>query len=131
MKYTYYFADGTTSTVEVDKYLSEFLEEQDKRERHENHTQATVRICLKRLAEKKNDERYSDELFYGITYEKVHTVLTKLIPSQQDLLYRVFVEGATVDEIAEEDGIAVLTVRRKLERIYKKLGYFLQDGITL
>jgi RNA polymerase sigma factor (sigma-70 family) len=76
---------------------------------------------LELLAAKKQESNDSEKIAGDITYERLNAALARLPPTQQALLDRKFVAGLTAKEIAKSDGIAVRTVRRKLERIYKKL----------
>jgi len=71
------------------------------------------------------DEYNFDEIFGGMENEQLQEAISQLLPSQQDLLNRVFVERQTVSEIAASDVVAVCSISNRLARIYKKLKNFL------
>jgi RNA polymerase sigma factor (sigma-70 family) len=117
----YKFADGTKSRVEVSDELYKTAKELTDKERLNNKGERHKRLSLELLAAKKQESNDSEKIAGNITYERLNAALARLPPTQQALLDRKFVAGLTAKEIAKSDGIAVRTVRRKLERIYKKL----------
>ena len=128
--YTYKFADGTKSVVEVTDELYDILTEMDKQERHGNRRETRRHVSLESLADMSLepsvlDEYFEDNVFGNMNNERLQEGFAKLLPTQQNLLCRLFVERKTVTEVAQEDGIAVCSVSKKLERIYKKLKNFL------
>lgn len=71
------------------------------------------------------DEYFKEDIFGNMENEDLQQAISQLLPTQKDLLQRVLYEGYSVTEIAKNDGIAVCSVSKKLERIYKKLKKFL------
>lgn len=131
-EYTYKFADGTTSTVEVDDELYEILDQMDKDERNQNRRETRKHDSYEWLEEQcvepgTTDDYFTADAFFNIENEELQAAIAELPPSQQDLLRRRFFEGKMVKEIAEQDGIASCTVSKKFARIYKKLENFLGE----
>ncbi len=128
--YTYKFADGTKSVVEVEDELYDLLIEMDKEEKYGNRRETRRHVSLDALTELNVEPSYTDEynfdeIFGGMENEQLQEAISQLLPSQQDLLNRLFVERQTVSEIAASDGVAVCSISNRLARIYKKLKNFL------
>jgi len=128
--YTYKFADGTKSVVEVEDKLYDLLIEMDKEEKYGNRRETRRHVSLETLTEMNVEPSYTDEynfdeIFGGMENEQLQEAISQLLPSQQDLLNRVFVERQTVSEIAASDVVAVCSISNRLARIYKKLKNFL------
>lgn len=128
--YIYRFADGMTSAVEVEDSLYDLLTELDRQERYGARRETRRHVSMEMLVEKGveptvMDEYFIDDAFGNMDNENLQKGIFKLLPTQRDLLHRRFAQGQTVTEIAEEDGIAVCSVSKKLGRIYKKLDNFL------
>ncbi len=128
--YTYKFADGTTSVVEVEDELYDLLIEMDKEEKYGNRRETRRHVSLETLTEMNVEPSYTDEynfdeIFGGMENEQLQEAILQLLPTQQDLLNRLFVERQTVSEIAASDGVAVCSISNRLARIYKKLKNFL------
>lgn len=128
--YTYKFADGTKSVVEVEDELYDLLIEMDKEEKYGNRRETRRHVSMETLTEMNVEPSYTDEynfdeIFGGMENEQLQEAISQLLPTQQDLLNRVFVERQTVSEIAASDGVAVCSISNRLARIYKKLKNFL------
>ena len=128
--YTYKFADGTKSAVEVEDELYDLLIEMDKEEKYGNRRETRRHVSLETLTEMNVEPSYTDEynfdeIFGGMENEQLQEAISELLPTQQSLLNRLFVEKQTVSEIAASDGVAVCSISNRLARIYKKLKNFL------
>ena len=128
--YTYKFADGMKSVVEVDDELYGILIEMDRQEKYGNRREPRRHVSLETLTEMNVEPSYTDEynfdeIFGGMDNERLQEAISQLLPTQQSLLNRLFVERQTVSEIAEKDGVAVCSISNRLARIYKKLKNFL------
>ncbi len=127
--YTYKFADGTKSVVEVEDELYDLLIEMDKEEKYGNRRETRRHVSMESLTEMNVEPSYTDEynfdeIFGGMENEKLQKAISELLPTQQSLLNRLFVERQTVSEIAASDGVAVCSISNRLARIYKKLKNF-------
>lgn len=127
--YTYYFADGTKSAVEVDDDMYELLKQFDDEERNHNRRERRRHISIDMLTEKCLEPSCEDEHNFGallgeMENEQLQDALKLLTPAQQNLLYSHLVERNTVSEIAADQGVAVCSISNRLTRIYKKLKNF-------
>ena len=127
----YKFADGKVSTVEVSDEFYETYQEIEKAEKLANRKETRRHVSIESLVEVGQEPSITDEYFKddgsfeNMDNEKLQYAISHLLPTQQDLIRRVFFEGQSVSEIAKADGIAVCSVSKKLARIYKKLKNFL------
>lgn len=128
---TYYFADGTTNTVEVSDEFYALYEDMEKKEALSNrrYTRRTQSL------EKSFDNGWDVEdpiLDIAAIYEdkelanKLHAAISLLSPSQQSLLKKVFWEYKTQKEIAEEENVSPVAIHQRLERILARLKKILQ-----
>lgn len=127
--YTYYFADGTNSTItakDVGQDLINMLYDMDDEERNHNRRERRRHISIDMLTEKCLEPSCEDEHNFGallgeMENEQLQDSLKLLTPAQQNLLYSHLVERNTVSEIAADQGVAVCSISKRLERIYKKI----------
>ena len=128
---TYKFADGKVSTVEVSDEFYEAYQNLEKADQLANRRETRRHVSMESLVEVGQEPSVTDEYFKddsgfeNMDNEKLQQVISQLLPTQQDLIRRVFFEGHSVTEIAKADGIAKCSVSNKLARIYKKLKNFL------
>ncbi|MCM1295582.1 MAG: hypothetical protein NC311_08565 [Muribaculaceae bacterium] len=127
---TYEFADGQIRAVEVSDELYEIYQEMEEAEKRSNRKETRRHVSMESLVEKSveptvTDEYFKEDIFGNMENEKLQQAISQLLPTQRDLLRRVFYERQSVTEIAKNDGIAVCSVSKKLARIYKKLQNFL------
>ena len=103
-KYTYYFADGTKSTIEVEDKWYDIYEGNafvdDKADPFENLMREKQR-------------------------EQLDAAIATLTDCQRELFETYFVDGKKVTEIAEEQGVCHQAVSARIERIKRKLQKFL------
>lgn len=126
----YKFADGKKCIVEVSDELYLLCEDIEEKERSSNRRETRRHISMESLVEMNvepavYDEYFKEDIFGNMENENLQYAISQLLPTQQDLLRRVFYEKQKVTEIAENDGIAVCSVCNRLARIYKKLKNFL------
>lgn len=127
--YTYNFADGTQSVVTAKDVGQEWIDrlyKMDDEERNQNRRESRRHISIDMLVEKCLEPFYEDEYHFGALFgemgnEQLHNALNSLTPAQQRLLYSHLVERNTVTEIASDEGVAVCSISKRLERIYKKI----------
>ena len=107
--YTYKFADGMKSVVEVDDELYGILIEMDRQEKYGNRRETRRHVSLETLTEMNVEPSYTDEynfdeIFGGMDNERLQEAISQLLPTQQSLL---------------------CSISNRLARIYKKLKNFL------
>ncbi len=128
--YTYKFADGTTSTVEVEDELYKVLEQMDTDEHNNNRRETRKHDSYEWLEEQcaepgESDTYFEEEAFFNMEDETLQAAVAQLPLSQQDFLRRRFYENKKVPEIAKEIGVSDKTAYKRYERIMKKLNFFL------
>lgn len=129
---TYKFADGTSSNVEVTDEFYAVYNEMEITDKRSNRRETRRHVSIEVLVELGIEPITPDNgiyiaLFDSFHNEKLREGIAQLLPSQQDLLQRIYFERQTVTEIAKEFGIEVCSISKRLERIYKRLKNFLAD----
>ena len=71
------------------------------------------------------DDYFAEARVINMNNERLQECIKQLLPAQQELLYKVYVDQLTVTEIAKSEGVAVCSVSKRLGRIHKKLESFL------
>ena len=55
------------------------------------------------------------------TTDEVKNAIKNLLPSQQDLIEKVFYKNMKLVDIAAQEGVTEAAIRNRLNKIYKKL----------
>lgn len=130
-QYTYYFNDGTTSTVEVTDEMYKELIKWDNLERNNNRANTRRHISISDMNDKTdcledpNGDPF-DTMMRTAQAEKIQAALDQLTDSQRELVDLVFIQGRKAVDIAEEQGVCFQAISNRLERIRKKLQKLLQ-----
>lgn len=125
-KIKYTFADGTTSEIEVTDELYA-LHLQLVQEEKRNHWRETRRhTSLYALMELGVDfiDTAADPVAAVELREKderIHKAIAALSDKQRVLLEKVFYEGKTITQAAQELGLNKSSISRQLQTIYKKI----------
>ncbi len=128
-EYTYYFADGTKSTIQIEDKWYEMLKEMDKAERLQSRKYNRHNIPLSKfdyegdLFADPNSNPF-EKLLFAEQREKLDIALSTLTDCQRRLFERYVFERKKVTEIAEEDGVCHQAISRRLERIKKSCKNF-------
>ncbi len=120
-KVEYKFADGTESAVEVSDELHAVIEALEKEEKSSNRRETRRHVSLEELAEQCIEPPVEDvhdfgDMFGNIRNETLYAALQKLGAKKRELLYKVFFEGMTSKEIAEEEKVSYTTITWRLRR---------------
>ena len=125
-KIKYTFADGTTSEIEVTDELYT-LHLQIVQEEKRNHWRETRRhTSLNYLIDLGVDfVDIAADSFAAVELhendERIHKAISELSCKQRALLDKVFYEGKTITQAAQELGLNKSSISRQLQTIYKKL----------
>lgn len=129
-EYTYYFADGTQNTIEVEDKWYDVLKEMDEKERKQKYNYDRHNIALSLMdyegeafADPNGDP--FDILMNRDMRKKLNSALATLTECQRELFEKSFIERKKVAEIAEEEGVCHQAISQRLERIKNKLQKFL------
>ncbi|MGN0782815.1 MAG: RNA polymerase sigma factor [Christensenellales bacterium] len=125
-EYTYYFADGTSSTVEVEIELYDVLKEMDDRERKQKYNYDRHNVSASLFNYEGSafiDERTDpfNKLVQDELKERLNTALSALTACQLELFEMVLVERRKVIDIAKEQGVSQQAITDRMCRIKKKL----------
>lgn len=125
-EYTYYFADGTSSTVEVGIELYDVLKEMDDRERKQkyNYDRHNVSASLFDYEGSAFIDESADpfhKLVQDELKERLNTALGALTACQLELFEMVLIERRKVIDIAKEQGVSQQAITDRMCRIKKKL----------
>lgn len=124
---TYVFCDGTSNTVEVtDEFYNLFMDmekELNRSNRKETRRHISISVLIENgidiVEEQPSD--YSDLLY----------AISKLLPTQQDLIKKIFFDGYSANEIAKEEGVDKSAISKRLSRIYEQLKKIITTPSTL
>lgn len=132
-KYTYYFNDGTKNVVEVSEELCSILENLDNKELNNNRRNTRRHSSLEMLLEKGIEFEKEEtntivnlefEYLSNLDNEKLKEVITTLTPSQQNLIYQIYVLGLKQCDIAKQYGMQPNAINNRLKRILNKIKSF-------
>ena len=128
-KYTYYFNDGTKSTVEVSEELYKKLKDLDDEEESNNRRNTRRHSSIECLEE--NGIKFADKSSDICEQnnkkdiaDKVDNIISSLTPSQYKLFEAVYYGKGKVIDIAEKQGVVQSAISNRLNRIRKKFEKF-------
>ncbi|MBC2723228.1 MAG: sigma-70 family RNA polymerase sigma factor, partial [Desulfosporosinus sp.] len=55
------------------------------------------------------------------TNESLHNALIRLLPQQQELIKKVFIEGRSMASIAREEGVTAKAIQDRVNKIKRRL----------
>lgn len=128
MKFKFKFVKG--EPVEEDVHLREDIEKAimkfdkyiEDRDRTETRTENRDKRSLDEIHA--GDKTIPDVSLVVERSEEIAAVRRawrKLLPQQQELLKKTYIDGRTIADIAKEEGVTEAAIRDRLDRIYKKL----------
>ena len=129
IKVKYEFADGTVSEIEVSEELGAYITaSRREEENYERKTRSHCPVSLDSLEFEGDafaDDTYSPERSIILAEEecRVQAFLQTLTPKQKERVEKLM-EGESITEIAQEEGVAYLTVWDSIELIKKKAKTF-------
>ncbi len=129
IKVKYEFADGTISEIEVnDEFGAYITASRREEENYERKTRYHCPVSLDSLEFEGDafaDDTYSPECSVILAEEerRVQEFLLTLTPKQKERVEKLM-DGETITEIAQEEGVAYLTVWDSIELVKKKAKTF-------
>lgn len=124
--YTYYFADGTKNTIQIDDQWYDILYKMDEDERKARYNYGRHNVPLSAFAF--DGEKFADpngdifiKFMQQVASEKFDKVLDMLTDSQRKLFEDVYYERRKIIDIAAEQGVCQPAISNRLERIRKKI----------
>ena len=129
-KYIYKFADGEISEIDLNDIPPEvldFLKKDDQRLHAQNKKECYRHIHWEQMENGYESVSLPDrsetapEKFHREMLVRLEFEVSTLLPSQKELLYKVYCENIPQREICRIDGVSESAVSRRLKRIYKKI----------
>lgn len=125
-QYTYYFADGTKSTIEIEDKWYDVLKEMDETERKQKYNYERHNYPLSQVDYE--GETFADyaadpfeKLVAQIDKERINAALATLTDCQRALFEKVFIDRKRLAEIAKDEGVCHQAISQRVERIKTKL----------
>lgn len=128
MKFKFKFVKGEPVEEEVhlhediEKEIANFDKYVEYRERTETRTENRDKRSLDEI--QTGDETIPDVSFVVERSEEIAAVRRawlKLLPRQQELLKKIYIDERTIVDVAREEGVTEAAIRDRLNRIYQKL----------
>ena len=104
--------------AEVCIKLENSTRKQDRKETRRHISLSTLEERGVEVSENTDIENYIIEVQKT---EQLQEALKKLLPEQQELIFKVFFCEKSITEIAREEGVTPNAIENRLKRIYRKL----------
>lgn len=128
MKITYTFANGDICEIETDETLSTIISDLDRQEFNNNHSETRRHVSLDEYNKDDNllpsNSSVIKEIIYIEEFEYLIKAVQTLSFSQRNLFKKHFIDGISVSEIANFEGVSVSAISHKLNRIKNKIKKF-------
>ena len=122
-KYTYYFADGTKSTIEVeDKWYDIY--------NYDRHNKSASLFDYEGDAFVDDKADPFENLMREKQREQLDAAIASLTDCQRELFEMVYIERRKVIDVAEAQQVSQQAITDRLCRIKKKLQKFLADTLV-
>lgn len=130
MKIKYTFATETVE-IEVTDDWAAVLIDMDRLEHNNNQTETRRHCSLDALnlddAYLPSDVNLEQDLLGADDTDAVAEALAKLKPAQRDLLKAIYMDGISVNEYAERNGVTQSAISHRLQTAKKKFQKFFQN----
>ena len=127
----YQDATGNLIEIEVSEVIGEVSIEIDKEMANSTRRETRWHNSISRMEEA--GVQFADEsidvaelLLENEANRKLRAAMNKLLPQQKELIRQVFFEERSLVEIARETGVTVGAIWNRLQKIYKRLKFFLE-----
>lgn len=125
MKYTYHFANGENSEIEVSDEDAFALSGLDRVEYNINQRETRRHASLDSINLDDNlipsNDNTEADVIRNLESEAVHIALQQLLPQQRELVRLLYMERQTIASIARAECVNEAAIRGRLKKIYTKL----------
>ena len=125
MKIKYESVTGEVTEIEVEEELAEVCIEIEYNLKNQNQRESRRHVLLSvlecrgiQISDKTN---IVNEIIDRDKLNNLQIALKRLLPKQQELIFKVFFCEKTIVEIAKEEGVTPKAIRNRLDKIYRKL----------
>ena len=125
MKIKYESVTGETMEFEVSDEVAEVCIKIEDATKKQDRRESRRHISLSALEEQGKEISENTDIVNKLIeterINKLQKALKRLLPKQQELIFKVFFCEKTIAEIAREEGVTIPAIYSRLDRIYRKL----------
>ena len=125
MKIKYEFVTGEILEVEVPDDVAKISIEIDRdiqnSNRKERRRHKSIEWMTQQGVQLSENTDIEIKLIENQILEELRNALKRLLPEQQELIFKVFFCEKSIAEIAREEGVTIPAIYSRLNRIYRKL----------
>ena len=125
MKIKYESVTGEVTEIEVEEELAEVYIEIEYNLKKQNQRESRRHVLLSILESRgiqiSDKTNIVNEIIDRDKLNNLQIALKRLLPKQQELIFKVFFCEKTIAEIAKEEGVTPKAIRNRLDKIYRKL----------
>lgn len=125
MKIKYESVTGEVMEIDVPSEVAGiYIEIEDntkKKERKETRRHVSLSVLESKGIQLSGNTDIETNTIESEKIEQLQKALKKLLPKQQELIFKVFFCEKSITEIAKEEGVSPKAIRNRLDRIYRKL----------
>ncbi|MBS4931811.1 MAG: sigma-70 family RNA polymerase sigma factor [Clostridiales bacterium] len=125
MKIKYESVTGEVMEIDVPNEVAEIcIEIEDstkKQERKETRRHILLSVLEAKGVQMSENADIEADTIESEKIEQLQKALKRLLPEQQELIFKVFFCEKSIAEVATEEGVSPKAIRNRLDRIYRKL----------
>ena len=132
----YSFATGEVVEIEVANHIAETAMEIERATLNNNRRETHRHNSVEKLTELGFQFKDKSVDIAAIFEEQqrnelLQNELEKLLPTQRNLVQKIFFEGISITQIAQADSVCESAIRNRLKKIYKKLNNSQYLGVRI
>lgn len=125
MKIRYEFATGEVSEIEVSEELGRLIEEMTHQAALRDRAETRRHVSLDKLLEAglplADDNCVETLAERTIDHAALLHAMEQLLPQQKELLLKVYFEGRSYADVARDEGVDRIAIRKRMLRIFDKI----------
>lgn len=125
MKIRYEFATGEVSEIEVSEELGRLIEEMTHQAALRDRAETRRHVSLDKLLEAglplADDNCVETLAERTIDHAALLHAMEQLLPQQKELLLKVYFEGRSYANVARDEGVDRIAIRKRMLRIFDKI----------
>ena len=125
MKIKYESVTGEVMEIDVPSEVAgiciEIEDNTKKKERKETRRHVSLSVLESKGIQLSENIDIETNTIESEKIEQLQKALKKLLPKQQELIFKAFFCEKSITEIAKEEGVSPKAIRNRLDRIYRKL----------
>ena len=125
MKIRYEFATGEVSEIEVSEEFGRVIEEMTHQAALRDRAETRRHVSLDKLLEAglplADDNCVETLAERAIDHAALLHAMEQLLPQQKELLLKVYFEGRSYANVARDEGVDRIAIRKRMLRIFEKI----------